>query len=62
VDHLATLSEWEVIGLSRRGEEPAGRVRHLAVDLLDRDDCREKLGGLTEVTHIFYAAFQDRPT
>ncbi|WP_437815196.1 SDR family oxidoreductase [Sorangium sp. So ce1078] len=62
IEHLAALGEWDVIGLSRRGGEPAGRVRHVVVDLLDREDCREKLGGLAEVTHIFYAAYQDRPT
>jgi nucleoside-diphosphate-sugar epimerase len=62
VDHLATLDDWDVIGLSRRGGTPAGRVRHVAVDLLDPDDCRSKLGGLTQVTHVFYAAYQDRPT
>ncbi|MEU3168122.1 SDR family oxidoreductase [Streptosporangium sp. NPDC006930] len=62
VDHLATLGDWDVIGLSRRGGESTGRVRHIRVDLLDRDDCAKKLGELTEVTHIFYAAYQDRPT
>ncbi|WP_437318169.1 SDR family oxidoreductase [Sorangium sp. So ce385] len=62
IDHLEALGEWDVIGLSRRGGAPAGRVRHVVVDLLDRDDCRKKLGGLAEVTHIFYAAYQDRPT
>ncbi|MBO0780192.1 MAG: SDR family oxidoreductase [Ktedonobacteraceae bacterium] len=62
VNYLATLDDWEIIGLSRRGGEPADRVRYVAVDLLDRDDCLEKLSGLAEVTHIFYAAYQDRPT
>jgi nucleoside-diphosphate-sugar epimerase len=62
VQHLATLGDWDVIGLSRRAGEPARRIRHIAVDLLDRTDCDEKLGGLTQVTHIFYAAYQDRPT
>jgi nucleoside-diphosphate-sugar epimerase len=62
VDHLATLEDWQVIGLSRRGGATEGRVRHIAVDLLDRDDTRSKLGGLAGVTHIFYAAFQDRPS
>ncbi|MFI6508949.1 SDR family oxidoreductase [Streptosporangium sp. NPDC050855] len=62
VEHLAALGDWEVIGLSRRGGENAGRVRHVRVDLLDRDDCAGALGGLTEVTHVFYAAYQDRPT
>jgi nucleoside-diphosphate-sugar epimerase len=62
VDHLATLSDWEVIGLSRRGGVASRRVRHLAVDLLDPTDCQAKLGNLTCVTHLFYAAYQDRPT
>lgn len=62
VDHLATLQDWQVIGLSRRGGEAEGRVRYIAVDLLDRDDTRSKLGDLAGVTHIFYAAFQDRPS
>ncbi|MEG9227635.1 SDR family oxidoreductase [Aeromicrobium sp. Sec7.5] len=62
VDHLESTGEWDVIGLSRRGGADSGRVRHVAVDLLDRDDAGAKLSGLTDVTHIFYAAYQDRPT
>ncbi|MGF6228236.1 nucleoside-diphosphate-sugar epimerase [Inquilinus ginsengisoli] len=62
VEHLAALEDWQVIGLSRRGGEATGRVRHIAVDLLDPADARDKLGSLGEVTHIFYAAFQDRPS
>jgi nucleoside-diphosphate-sugar epimerase len=62
VDHLATLPDWEVIGLSRRGGVASHRVRHLAVDLLDPADCQAKLRDLTSVTHLFYAAYQDRPT
>jgi len=62
VDHLATLGDWNIVGLSRRGGKPANRIRPIAVDLLDRDDCQEKLSGLADVTHIFYAAYQDRPT
>jgi nucleoside-diphosphate-sugar epimerase len=62
VDHLATLPDWEVIGLSRRGGVASHRVRHLAVDLLDPADCQAKLRDLTSVTHLFYAAYQDRST
>ncbi|MBE1206866.1 SDR family oxidoreductase [Aminobacter carboxidus] len=58
--HLATLGNWNIIGLSRRGDPNQGQIRHIAVDLLDHKDSREKLGGLTDVTHIFYAAYQDR--
>jgi nucleoside-diphosphate-sugar epimerase len=62
VEHLAALGDWEVVGLSRRGGESAGRVRHVSVDLLDADDARETLRGLAGATHLFYAAYQDRPT
>ncbi|WP_141585485.1 SDR family oxidoreductase [Actinomadura sp. WMMA1423] len=62
VEHLAEAGDWDVIGLSRRGGTDSGRVRHLSVDLLDRDDCAKRLGELTHVTHVFYAAYQDRPT
>jgi nucleoside-diphosphate-sugar epimerase len=62
VEYLRTLGDWDIVGVSRRGGEDAGPVRYLAVDLLDADDAREKLGGLTDVTHVFYAAYQDRPS
>jgi len=62
IDHLEATGEWEIIGLSRRGGPDTGRVRHIAVDLLDQRDAAEKLGELRDVTHIFYAAYQDRPS
>ena len=63
VEHLASLRDWRVVGLSRRGgTDVPGRIRHVAVDLLDPDDTRVKLSGLSEVTHVFYVAYQDRPT
>ncbi|MGE6229961.1 SDR family oxidoreductase [Paenibacillus chitinolyticus] len=62
IRHLMTLPEWDIIGVSRRGGEDTPEVRYVAVDLLNEEDTRDKLGKLTEVTHIFYAAYQDRPT
>ena len=62
IDHLVELGDWEVIGLSRRGGPSEGSVRHISVDLLDKADVARKLAGLGDVTHIFYAAYQDRPT
>lgn len=62
IEYLATLSDWDVIGLSRRGGNPSGRVQYVAIDLLEKEDCTKKLSGLTNVTHIFYAAYQDRPS
>ncbi|UGY10867.1 SDR family oxidoreductase [Phyllobacterium pellucidum] len=62
VAHLVELGDWEIVGLSRRGGKAAGKLTHIAVDLLDVDDTRDKLAGLADATHIFYAAYQDRPS
>lgn len=62
IEHLASLGDWEVIGLSRRGGPASERVRHVQVDLLDAEDTRAKLADLGHVTHVFYAAYQERPT
>ncbi|WP_394849850.1 SDR family oxidoreductase [Pendulispora brunnea] len=63
IEHLSTLEDWEVIGLSRRAATPSRpNVKHVSVDLLDPKDVRAKLSDLTHVTHVFYAAYQDRPT
>jgi nucleoside-diphosphate-sugar epimerase len=62
VHHLESTGEWEVVGLSRRGGTDRPRVRHVSVDLLDRDDAAARLRTLTDVTHVFYAAYQERGT
>jgi nucleoside-diphosphate-sugar epimerase len=62
VEHLAGPADWRVVGLSRRPGTSSGRVRQVSVDLLDPADCRAELADLREVTHVFYAAYQDRPT
>jgi nucleoside-diphosphate-sugar epimerase len=60
--YLETLDNWSVIGLSRRGGQSTGKIRHISVDLLDPTDCLNKLADLPGVTHVFYAAYQERPT
>lgn len=62
IAHLERGGDWDVVGLSRRGGSDGGTVRHRSIDLLDRAGTTEALRELTEVTHIFYAAYQDRPT
>jgi nucleoside-diphosphate-sugar epimerase len=58
VERLLKEDGWSVTGLSRRAAADAERYRHIGVDLLDQADVAPKLGGLRDVTHIFYAAFQ----
>jgi len=62
VEHLATLPDWEVIGLSRRAPGGETTAPYIAVDLLDPADVQAKLGSLTDITHIFHAAYQEKPT
>jgi nucleoside-diphosphate-sugar epimerase len=57
LNRLASDKSWDVITLSRRPPlgAPAG-VRHLAVDLLDAQQCRNAATELVEVTHMFFCA------
>src|SRR5688572_4139167 len=57
VEKLLGDSDWQVVGLSRRSQSNSSRYRHIAVDLLDSDDVERKFSELTDVTHVFYAAF-----
>ena len=61
VERLIEEPEWQVVGLSRRKTSDRARYRHIAVDLLDVEDTKRKLAELTDVTHVFYAAFQAAP-
>ena len=61
VERLVEERDWQVIGLSRRKEPDRPRYRHVVVDLLDAEDIGRKLADLTDVTHVFYAAFQATP-
>ncbi len=62
ISHLEREGGWNIIGLSRRGGADTDAVRHVSVDLLDAEDTRTKLADMNDVTHVFYTAYQDRPT
>lgn len=59
IGHLRAAGDWDIVGLSRRGGAEE-KVAHIAVDLLDPEDVRRKLAPLSSVTHVFYAAYQER--
>ena len=61
MERLQQDESWSIVGLSRRGAASGPRYRHIAVDLLDQKDVEVKLAGLSDITHIFYAAFQAAP-
>ncbi|HET9373701.1 MAG TPA: SDR family oxidoreductase [Chthoniobacterales bacterium] len=58
VNHLLTLADWEVIGLSRRKPEFQTTAQYISVDLLNRAEVETRLSGIGDVTHVFYAALQ----
>jgi nucleoside-diphosphate-sugar epimerase len=60
IGHLAADGGWDVIGLSRRGGADGPGIRHIAADLLDPGAVRDIAPRLAGVTHVFYAAYQDR--
>ncbi len=60
-EHLLGTGNWNVIGLARYPRDAQNKMHWIAVDLNDSADCGRKLGALSEVTHIFYAARFDHP-
>ena len=54
--HLLQAGDWEVVAVSRRKPDLAGRYVHIALDLMNAAECRAKLGHLRDVTHVFFAA------
>jgi nucleoside-diphosphate-sugar epimerase len=58
VNHLVSLGDWEVIGLSRRSPEFRSTAKFISVDLLKRSEVETRLSGITDVTHVFYVALQ----
>ena len=58
INHLVSLGDWEVIGLSRRKPEFQSAAQFIAVDLLNRPEVEDRLRGIKDVTHLFYAALQ----
>ncbi|HEX7812387.1 MAG TPA: SDR family oxidoreductase [Burkholderiales bacterium] len=58
--HLLDDRGWDIVAVSRSKPDIPGEYRHIAVDLLDAADCKVKLGGLTDVTHVFFTAYIER--
>ena len=55
IQALEAEGGWEIVGLSRRPANFETNATFISVDLLDEAQAKEKLAGLTDVTHIFYA-------
>ena len=59
---FAQRPDWRTVAVSRRAPSrlPKG-VTHLAVDLLDRQRCEDLFGALHDVTHVVFAAVNEKP-
>src|SRR5262245_39079026 len=57
-EKLVEEAGWQVVGLARREASGRSRYQHIAIDHLDAEDTKRKPAELTDVTHVFYAAFQ----
>ena len=55
VQALEREGDWDIVGLARRPPSFKTKAKAISVDLLNRGDAEAKLGGLTDVTHIFFA-------
>ena len=55
IQALEAEGGWDIVGLSRRPANFETEATFISVDLLDDAQAKEKLAGLTDVTHIFYA-------
>lgn len=60
VEHLLAEGEADVVALSRRDPHLPGAL-HLPLDLTDAEACRERLGGLSGITDIVFAALYEKP-
>ncbi|HZP46133.1 MAG TPA: SDR family oxidoreductase [Candidatus Binataceae bacterium] len=61
VRHFAGLPDCEVVAVSRRTPAAVPGARFVAVDLLDQRACAELFSTLSDVTHLVYAAVNEKP-
>ena len=60
LEHFEGKADWELVGAARRKPDFDTRADWIQVDLRDAADCKEKLSGLKDVTHIAYAAVYEK--
>jgi nucleoside-diphosphate-sugar epimerase len=61
LQHLVRTGRWEVVAVSRRRPDVGGDYLHVAADLSDPAQARASLARLGGVTHVFFAAYVERP-
>jgi nucleoside-diphosphate-sugar epimerase len=61
VRHFAKLEGWEVVAVSRRTPDPIEGATFISIDLLDARRCEELFAQMSDVTHVAYAAVNEKP-
>jgi nucleoside-diphosphate-sugar epimerase len=61
VRHFAKLPDCEVVAVSRRIPDAVAEAQFISVDLLDSRHCAEVFASMSEVTHLIYAAVNEKP-
>ena len=59
--HFAKLDGWEVVAVSRRIPPPVEGAEFIPIDLLDARACEELFGQMSDITHVVYAAVNEKP-
>ena len=60
LDHLTTIPDCAVVGVSRRPPPPGTRAAWVSLDLRDPASCRSALAALPGITHVVYAALHEQ--
>jgi nucleoside-diphosphate-sugar epimerase len=61
VRHFAQIDGCEVTAVSRRVPCGIRNATFVSIDLLDRERCQELFGHMSNVTHVIYAAVNEKP-
>jgi nucleoside-diphosphate-sugar epimerase len=61
LSHFASLGNCRVTAISRRAPLETRGARFISVDLADTARCAEIAAGLSDVTHVIYAALHEEP-
>lgn len=61
VRHFAKLEGWEVVAVSRRTPAPLDGATFISIDLLDARQCEALFTQMADVTHVVYAAVNEKP-
>ena len=58
---FASLPDYEVVAVSRRTPAPVPGAKFISADLLDQRKCVELFSQMDDVTHVVYAAVNEKP-